>query len=324
MNTHETRERLQSIADDNFAIPQGLNPSEMIPELIKALGSLDQIVRERSYEILEIWSVRRQFNDEVLRNLGDQLAGNLGVGIGETMSDSVFTRSYAALALCGPIAADELSIGGFHENREGFLSSEQVHRWLGQALASFREEMDLRPFVDGKGWADAIGHKGDLLHVFARSPHIKADELEKILHTVRDRLHCSSTKVFVHDEGHRVMRPVYSALLRDEIPLENVTSWIESFSTTSDGRDWGWGSLFSLEHCDSPAVVVRTNVREALRDFQVHLQFGMRRQKSEDRLTNAYNAYYDRPVPNQEELLVSVDCVLRILYKGVYPSEASP
>ena len=32
------------------------------------------------------------------------------------------------------------------------------------------------------------------------------------------------------------MRAVYSVLLRDELPLETLTSWIEGFAQTEDAR----------------------------------------------------------------------------------------
>lgn len=322
MTVADTRERLQAIADHDFEVPEGTNPCEMVPELIEHLGSLDQLIRERSSEILEMWSVLGHFSDDALRRLGDQLADNLRHGIGEPRSDSVFTRSYASMALCGTLATEELSIGGFLADRNSFLPSDQVRRWFDQALASFREEIDLRVHVDGKGCADAVSHMGDLLHIFARNPHSGVEELEQILQAVADRLQRSSSEVFFFDEGYRLMRATYCVILRNELPLETLTSWIESFATTADGREWGFGSLYSLEHCDFPALVVRANVREALRNFQVQLQHGMRRQQSELDVENDYNAYYDRPVPNREELLDSTECTLRKLYKGVYPSPA--
>ena len=323
MNEYEDRERLQAIADSDFTVPEGMNPSEMIPTLIEALGSLDQKDRDLGSEILEMWSVLGHFSDDDLRKLGDQLADSLGHGIGEDTSDSVFTRSYSSLALCGTLATEELFVGGFVANRSSFLTPDQVRRWLYQALASFGEEVDLRVLVDGKGCADAVSHMGDLLHVFARNPHVGVEELEQILRAVANRLQRSSSEVFLFDEGYRLMRAACSVMLRNELPLETLASWIKSFAKTADGREWGFGSLYSYEHCDVPALVIRVNVREALRNLQILLQYGMRRQQSELDVENAYNAYYDRPVQNQQELLASVDHVLRILYKGVYPSEAS-
>ena len=311
---------IRTIAENDHAVPEGLDPEELIPELTGLLGSPDQIDRERSYEILELWSVRGQFSDETVLALGDRMAEKLAYRLGETETDSVFVRSYAALVLCGPIAADELWSQGALEGRGAFLSPERLRSWLASATESLRGENDLRSFVDGKGWADGISHRGDLLQQFARSPRTDAEGLEQILHAVADRLNATSTEVFVHDEGGRLMRAVHSVLLRDELPLETLTSWIEGFAQTVDGREWGFGSLFSLEFCDHLAVTVRANVREALRDLSSYIQLGPRRGRSEEELMKHYDAFYDRPVPHRGALLGTIDRVLRKLYAGLYPA----
>jgi hypothetical protein len=319
-DTFDIRTFVREAAENEYAVPEGLDPKELIPELAGLLGSPDQIDRERSYETFEVWSVRGHFSDETLCALGDRMAENLKQGLGETETDSVFVRSYAALSLCGPIAADELWADGALEGREAFLSTERLRSWLTSATESLQAENDLRSFIDGKGWADAISHMGDLLQQIARNPCTEAKDLEQILHAVADRLHRTSSKVFVHDEGGRLMRAVYSVLLRDELALETLTSWIEGFAQTADGREWGFGSLFSLEFCDHPAVNVRANVREALRDLYFTLQFGPRHGQSDEDAYKRYFAFHDRPVPHRQELLEALDRVLRKLYAGLYPA----
>jgi len=318
-DTFDIRTFVRDTAENDYAVPEGLDPKELIPELAKLLGSPDQMDRERSYEIFEVWSVRGHFTDETLCELGDRLAETLAHRLGESETDSVFDRSYAALSLCGPIAADELWADGALEGREAYLSPERLKSWLRSATESLQGENDLRSFIDGKGWADAISHWGDLLQQFARNPHTDAEDLEGILRAVADRLHRTSSKVFVHDEGGRLMRAVYSALLRDVLPPETLIAWIEGFAQTADGRDWGFHSLFSLEYCDHPAVNVRANVREALRDLYFYLKFGPRRGQSDEDAYKRYFAFHDRPVPHRQELLEALDRVLRKLYAGLYP-----
>jgi len=315
----DIRTVVREVAENDYTVPEGLDPKELIPELAKLLGSPDQMDRERSYEVLEVWSVRGHFSDETLRELGDRMAETLKHRLGETETDSVFDRSYAALALCGPVAADELFSDGAVEGREAYLSPEQRKSWLALATESLQGENDLRDFIDGKGWADSISHRGDLLQQFARNPHTDADDLETILDAVADRLNRTSSKVFVHDEGGRLMRAVYSALLRDVLPLETWIAWIEGFAKTADGREWGFGSLFNLEVCDHPMVIVRANVREALRDLYFTLKFGPRHGQSDEEAYKRYFAFHKRPVPHRQELLEALEGVLRKLYAGIYP-----
>lgn len=315
----DIRTFVRQTAENDYAVPEGLDPKELIPELAKLLGSPDQMDRERSYEILEVWSVRGHFSDETLCALGDRLAENLKLELGETETDSVFDRSYAALSLCGPIAADELWADDALEGRDAYLSAERRKSWLRCATENLQGENDLRDFIDGKGWAHAISHMGDLLQQFARNPHTDADDLEQILHAVADRLHRTSSKVLVHDEGGQLMRAVYSALLRDVLPLETWIAWIEGFAKTADGREWGFGSLFNLEECDHPTVIVRANVREALRDLYFYLKFGPRHGQSDEEAYQRYFAFHERPVPHRKELLEALERVLRTLYAGLYP-----
>lgn len=315
------RELIQRIVDCEYGVPEGIDPEGLIPELIELLGSTDPIFRERSFEILGNWGSTGRFSDEALRSIGQQMADNLVRGLGDVESDSVFLRTYSALVLCTPIAVDQRFAAGLVEGRAPYLSSEQVRTWCARALEALRGENDLRGYVDGKGWAHAVAHMSDALCQLVRSPHTRAQEHEQILAAIADRLTRPSGSVFVQDEGGRLMRAVYHVLLRGELSLDALTTWIESFSRTPDGRDWGWGGIFGLEFCDHHAVNARLNVGEALRSLYFFLKIGLRRWHSEEDAKNAYYAFYDRPIHHREELTEAVDSVLRRVYGGLYPEK---
>ena len=317
-NALSIHELIQTIVDSDFAVPEGIDPEGLIPDLTGLLGSPDQITRERALDVLGTWGARGRFGDETLRTLGDRMAEDLGHGLGEEGTDTVFLRSYAALVLCTPIGVDQMFTAGLVEGRGPFLDPERVGGWLTRALETLQGERDLRSFIDGKGWADAIPHRGDVLHQFARSPHTDADGQERILRAIADRLTSTTDKVFVHDDGGRLMRAAYCVLLRGELPLETLTAWIDGFGRTPDGRGWFWGDLFSLEFCDHAMVNARANVRGALHDLYFYLKHGLRRWHSEEDAKNAYYAFYDQPVRYRDELLDAVDRVLRKLHAGNY------
>lgn len=311
--------QLQKIADNDYAVPEGRDPEELIPELNEFLGSADPILRERSFEILMSWGTTGLFGDEALRDLGEQMVDGLFFGLGEADGDSAFRRSYSALVLCTPVGADQLFAAGLVEGRAAFLASEQVRTWCARALESVRKENDLRGFVDGKGWAHTVAHKADALCQFARSPHSRDSELRQILDCIADRLTCPADSVFVQDEGGRLMRAAYHVLLRGELSLDTLTTWLEKFTHTLDGKTWGWGGIFELEYCDQKAVHARLNVGEALRSLYFYLKLGLRRWHSEEDAKNAYYAFFDRPLKHRDELLEVVDSVLRQVYSGLYP-----
>jgi len=310
---------IQRIADSGYEVPEGMDPERQIPRLTELLGSTDQILRERSCEILDAWGERGHFSDEALRALGDQMAETLCRGLGEEGTDSVFLRSYAALVLCLPLAADELFAAGAVEGRGTFLRPEQVARWRVAAIDSLRRERDVRGFVDGKGWADAICHMGDALHQFARSPHTGADGQQEILEAISERLKRPSNEVSVHNEGGRLMRAAVCVMLRGELPPERITSWIASFARTSDGGSWGWNGIFNLEFCDHRAVIARANVAEALHSLYFLLKLGVRRPSTDDPVMKAYQTFYDRPIRGQEGFVDALVATLRQVQSVVYP-----
>jgi hypothetical protein len=315
------KEELQKIADSDYHVPEGFDAEALIPPLIEFLGSTDQVTRERSLEILGEWAGTGRFSDQALRDLGARMADGLCHGLGEAESDSVFTRSYSALALCSPIRVDQMFDAGLVAGRAPFLSTEQVRGWCARALKALRGERDLRGFVDGKGWAHAIAHMADVLHQFARCPHTDDELLEQILYAIAERLTYPSDSVFVQDEGGRLMRAAYTVLLRGKLPLATLTSWIDTLSLTADGRNWGWDGIFNLEFCDHRAVNARANVCEALHNLYFYLKLGLRRWHSDEDAGNPYYAFYDRSVPHREELAEAVVSVLRKVYPVLYPEK---
>jgi len=310
-----------TIVETDYAVPEGIEPEALIPSLIDLLGVPDQIARERSFEVLGEWGERGHFSDEALLALGELMASNLTRGLGEQGTDSVFLRSYSALVLCTPIGVDQMFAAGLVEGRGAFLPSEMVGVWRTRALESLLGEQDARTFVMGKGWADAVSHTGDVLHQFARSPHTDAEGLAQILHAISARLRRPTNDVFIQNEGGRLMRAAYCALLRDELSESQALSWIEGFETTIDGKTWGWESLYSLEFCDAPSVKARANVCSALHTLRLYLELGLRRWHSGEDAKNAYFAFYDRPVPHREEMIQAVVAVLRRLNEGLPPPE---
>jgi hypothetical protein len=253
--------------------------------------------------------------------IGQQMADNFACGLGDVKSDSVFLRSYSALGLCMPVAVDQLFALGHIAGREPFLTSERVAQWCAKALTSLQGENDLRGFVEGKGWADAVSHMSDALCGLARSPHSHALEHEKMLNAIAELLIRPSDTAFVTNEGSRLMRVVYHVLLRGELRFEDFETWLKRFSQTSDGRNWGWMGIYSLEFCDYRALTARANACEALRSLYFLLKLGLQKRDSSEPAVSAYYEFYDRPIPYREELMNAIVSALRPMYGGLYPQE---
>ena len=79
----------------------------------------------------------------------------LFLGIGESGTDTVFTRAfsslYIGLALC-------------KHDEDPYLSGEEVQKVKQTLLSYVQQEKDFRGYVDGKGWAHSIAHVSDALN----------------------------------------------------------------------------------------------------------------------------------------------------------------
>lgn len=241
------------IANDENALPQGEWVAELTPELLSWLGSTDAELRDEfSYGILRAWIERHQFKPDQLRSMAVQMTANLQIGLGEVSTDSVFLRTYSALVLMEIVAYD---------NGNPFLDPPEVSDLLDAALDYLRQECDLRGYVIGPGWANAIGHTADLLMMLSRSPHLDAAALERILDAIADKLLAPAPVVFVQHEDERLAYAVLNALRRDLVGWPHLRAWLERF-TGPPGRD-SWRSSFS----DEEEASARANVTGFLRSL---------------------------------------------------------
>lgn len=314
-----TRETIKSIVDNEFQVPAEADLADLLSQLMKLLGSTDACLRENSLEILWHWGQAGRYSDEQFIELGQQMAGNLSVGLGETGTDSVFLRAFSALILGMVLYVDQLCELNLIEGRATFLEKAHVLRWYESALASLNGEQDLRGYTDESGWAHAVAHMGDALSHFARSRHLGSAELEKILTTIADRVIRPTDVVFSFDEDNRLMRSVYNALLRDELSRDFLQSWIQKLAHTQDGQKWG--SVFGLEHCDHRGTRGRMNARAFLRSLYFLLKLGMRGAPDLDTDHMPYYAYYERPIPAREALLADIIEALKSMNRPLYRAD---
>src|SRR4029450_1898250 len=142
---------------------------------------------EFAYRILAAWIERGQYGSEQLRTMAKQMTANLGGGLGEHGTASVYLGTYSVLVLMEIVAFD---------NAHPFLDQADLDGFLEAALGYLLRERDLRSWVPGPGWANAIGHSADLLMMLARSPHLGATELQRILDVIADRLLAPAPGVF--------------------------------------------------------------------------------------------------------------------------------
>jgi hypothetical protein len=85
----------KALQENNCEVPEGHSVESLTPELLSFLGSTDPELRdELAYTILVEWVERDLYTPDDLRQMIVDLSANLGIGIGETETDSVFLRAF--------------------------------------------------------------------------------------------------------------------------------------------------------------------------------------------------------------------------------------
>lgn len=212
-----------AIVENDYAIPEGHTVQELTPELLSFLASSDIDVRDPfGYMIYAHWMVRdKHYSPEDIRKTRDQLLSNLDKGLGEKDTDSIFLRSFSML---------NLSLIVYYDLQEPFLTEDEISNLLIKSLDYFKEEKDLRGFVEGKGWAHSAAHTADMLKFLARSPKSNKDNLQQILDSISEKLfYPVKSYVYVHNEDERLVMALIDVLKRDLLALNEWKDWIQQF-----------------------------------------------------------------------------------------------
>jgi hypothetical protein len=215
-------ERIGEIVEAKGAVPEGLDPFAFCKEILPLLGTTDGKLREwRVYGILHLWAIRREMSDEELRKLLWTIADDehLFLGAGETGSDTVYMRAFAALAL-GPFVQAH--------REKAYLSSEELDRLVETVIRYLDAEQDLRGFVSPETfWAHATAHAADTLAELAQCEEIGAEKLRAILDCLGRNLVTDRT-VWGHEEDARAATAMIRVLQRAVLAEDDVRDWLAS------------------------------------------------------------------------------------------------
>jgi len=214
-----------AIRENKFAFPTGNDLAALTDELFSYISDLDPELRDSiGYEIFSNWIETEPYSPELLRGYIQRLTANLQIGLGERDTDTVFQRSFSALFLAEVIHRD---------NKEAYLTLDEVTDVLNRVLDYLASERDPRGFVPVKGWAHALAHTADLLMVFARSPHVDGSDLLHILEAISAKMRVATDWVYVHGEDDRLARTIVTAFGRDLISVDQVIPWLATLTA-----DW--------------------------------------------------------------------------------------
>ncbi len=212
--------QLSQIVDADFPVPADRPLADVTADLTRALGDPDPVLRDDlALTVLATW-IGRGVYDDLLVGLGDGLATGLRSGIGERGTDSVFRRSFSALALAECLERD---------TRVLRVPSGTVLAWGDRLVTWFVAEQDSRGRVEGHGWAYAVAHGADALGALAGSPHLGREELEVVLEVLADRAarpSASPDDLLPAGEPDRLASAVLSVLRRDLVVVDHLEGWV--------------------------------------------------------------------------------------------------
>jgi hypothetical protein len=248
----------QHVLESDMAVPHGRPLNELTAELVTMLGSSNAVERDQTaFPVLAAWIAEGVY-DDLLISLGDSLAQGLSYGLGRHDDDTVFRRSFSALALAECVKRD---------NAAHVLPVDAVLNWADRSLSWYVREQDLRGRVEAKGWADAVGHGADLMGVLAQSRHLGAPHLGVLLDVIGERMSLSSARILTDGEDDRAAAATLMILQRNLVSPDQVESWVADL-----GKVLVRPRGYSEQSWPSPSA---RNTSAYLRALYVHLAIGV-------------------------------------------------
>ncbi|AJD89564.1 hypothetical protein JMA_02470 [Jeotgalibacillus malaysiensis] len=178
-----------------------------IKSMVEHIGSTDSELRDSLiYGTFCKLTLDKQLDQQLLIELLKLCLGDnmLFKGIGESGSDTVFTRSFTTLLIALIL---------YRDNEEGFLSSEMVLEIKDQLIDYINLENDMRGYVPRKGWAHSVAHVADAFDELVKNKNITEDLYEELLIALWNKVFVADT-VYVHDEDERLLGPMMEMLDR--------------------------------------------------------------------------------------------------------------
>jgi hypothetical protein len=215
---------LRGIVEDNFQLPENIEPFAFLKALLPNLGSTDEELRDvLNYPIMNhiILDEHDQYHlagaqlEELLLTSIDQ--DHLFYGIGESGTDSVFMRAFSCLMF--PLL--------FIADTQKLAVSESVARCVLEALLTYaRQERDWRGYVRGKGWAHSVAHLSDAFDDCSKNRYMTAADCEAILETLTYL--AQLPEPLCHEEDDRLAFVAYGIITRQAVKLTYIKKWIAS------------------------------------------------------------------------------------------------
>jgi len=227
----ELKAQLQVIAANDYRVPGNADYWQISQEMLAHIGAINPELRdELIYTTFVKWAGADLYTPDqyraILNTALDQT--HAFFGLGERDTDSVFTRSFSMLLAVLPIYKHRLT---------PIFAPHEIRAALDRVLDYFTREIDLRGYVEVKGWAHAVAHTADLLDEFAQCEEIDRDGLLRTIDVIKAKL-LAADSVFIAEEDERLAYAVLSLFGRGVLIERDIEPWIKAFAPIERVGEW--------------------------------------------------------------------------------------
>jgi hypothetical protein len=241
------------IKNEEYELRDSEKPIDYIKDMLEFIGDPDPELRdELIYTTFCKWIAEKGYlNDQERCDLLHTLLGDnyLYYKLGHDGDDTVFTRSFSVLVI------DVLL---WRNRQQMYLPSEHYPFIKERLIGYYKNEKDLRGYVDKKGWAHAAAHGADAMCELAQWNESDESVMLEILQAITDVLN-NGKYMFCDEEDERISLVVTLMVKKKLISKEKLCDWI------SELRD-SVGSKYSHEQ-----YLKRVNLKNFIRSFYFSL-----------------------------------------------------
>ncbi|MBN2899882.1 MAG: DUF2785 domain-containing protein [Clostridia bacterium] len=215
--------QLASIAANNYELPSDINVCEVLEAMLENIGSLDAELRDHLiYATLSRWIERNQLEKELLSEIMTVVTDDEHLFYKIDIKDvtSVFTRSFSVLIVAALV---------YYHRQHGLFNVEEIKAIYEKVCRYFREEMDLRGYVDVQGWAHSAAHTADAIDELAMCDELNQEHLINLLELIKEKI-ATPSYVYVHEEDERMVTAVVNVIKRSLLSDEALIAWLRSFA----------------------------------------------------------------------------------------------
>ncbi|MEA4960853.1 hypothetical protein SDC9_93055 [bioreactor metagenome] len=212
---------LQRIKKNQYKLNKGEKATDYVSSMLNNIGDPDPELRDfLIYRTFYQWiRVIDYFNEEELRSILSVVLdqNHLYYNLGSEGDDSVFKRSFSVLVVA--------LILEYHRNKS-FLCNEELLSLKNHLIKYYREEKDLRSYVNVKGWADAVSHGADALDELIACKECNEQICYEVLEEIKRKL-LNGRYSFHQEEDERLTCVIIRIIKSQSLSNESINKWID-------------------------------------------------------------------------------------------------